>query len=130
MNVSIDNSSGFCWGVVRTVQIAEDQLEATRAERNTYVRAMIAFEREKRDFTLFEDEITLTVRSEYRILEQEIIERDASDSSRDVSPLTKASDATEIDTTLLSIDEQVEKIVSLAQAYIKTDSLISQYLKF
>ena len=37
MNVSIDNSSGFCWGVVRTVQIAEDQLEATRAERNTYV---------------------------------------------------------------------------------------------
>ena len=37
MNVTIDNSSGFCWGVVRTVQIAEDQLEATRKDRNVYV---------------------------------------------------------------------------------------------
>jgi 4-hydroxy-3-methylbut-2-enyl diphosphate reductase len=36
MNVTIDRSSGFCWGVVRTVQIAEDQL-ANRAERNVYV---------------------------------------------------------------------------------------------
>ncbi|MBP7093978.1 MAG: 4-hydroxy-3-methylbut-2-enyl diphosphate reductase, partial [Candidatus Kapabacteria bacterium] len=37
MNVSIDRFSGFCWGVVRTVQIAEDQLAATRADRNVYV---------------------------------------------------------------------------------------------
>ncbi|MFN5875153.1 MAG: 4-hydroxy-3-methylbut-2-enyl diphosphate reductase, partial [Ignavibacteria bacterium] len=29
--------SGFCWGVVRTVQIAEDQLAAKRADRNVYV---------------------------------------------------------------------------------------------
>lgn len=37
MNVTIDTHSGFCWGVVRTVQIAEDQLEAPRTERNVYV---------------------------------------------------------------------------------------------
>ncbi|MCX6139868.1 MAG: 4-hydroxy-3-methylbut-2-enyl diphosphate reductase [Candidatus Kapabacteria bacterium] len=37
MIVSIDNHSGFCWGVVRTVQIAEDQLAATRSDRNVYV---------------------------------------------------------------------------------------------
>ena len=37
MNVSIDRQSGFCWGVVRTVQIAEDQLAASRADRNVYV---------------------------------------------------------------------------------------------
>ncbi len=37
MNVTIDNHSGFCWGVVRTVQIAEDQLAAPRVERNVYV---------------------------------------------------------------------------------------------
>jgi len=37
MNVRIDRFSGFCWGVVRTVQIAEDQLAATRANRNVYV---------------------------------------------------------------------------------------------
>ncbi|MCO6467031.1 MAG: 4-hydroxy-3-methylbut-2-enyl diphosphate reductase [Bradyrhizobiaceae bacterium] len=37
MNVSIDKHSGFCWGVVRTVKIAEESLEATRATRNVYV---------------------------------------------------------------------------------------------
>jgi len=37
MNVRIDRFSGFCWGVVRTVQIAEDQLASTRANRNVYV---------------------------------------------------------------------------------------------
>ena len=37
MKVTIDNSSGFCWGVVRTVQIAEDQLEESRKDRNVYV---------------------------------------------------------------------------------------------
>ena len=37
MHVTIDQSSGFCWGVVRTVQIAEDQLEASREGRNVYV---------------------------------------------------------------------------------------------
>lgn len=41
MEVTIDRHSGFCWGVVRTVQIAEDQLahhlESTREDRNVYV---------------------------------------------------------------------------------------------
>lgn len=37
MNVTIDQHSGFCWGVVRTVQIAEDQLAKERTERNVYV---------------------------------------------------------------------------------------------
>jgi len=30
MNVSIDQSSGFCWGVVRTVDIAEEEMESSR----------------------------------------------------------------------------------------------------
>jgi 4-hydroxy-3-methylbut-2-enyl diphosphate reductase len=39
MNVSIDKFSGFCWGVVRTVQIAEDQLAQKESanKRNVYV---------------------------------------------------------------------------------------------
>lgn len=36
LTVSIDQHSGFCWGVVRTVRIAEDQLEE-RTQRNVYV---------------------------------------------------------------------------------------------
>ena len=40
-------------------------------------------------------------------------ERDLIDSTRKESPLKKAEDAYEIDTTFLSIAEQVEKVVSL-----------------
>ncbi|NQW29394.1 MAG: 4-hydroxy-3-methylbut-2-enyl diphosphate reductase [Ignavibacteria bacterium] len=36
MKVTIDKQSGFCWGVVRTVQIAEQQLN-DKTERNVYV---------------------------------------------------------------------------------------------
>lgn len=37
MNVTIDKNSGFCWGVVRTVRIAEDQLLSDREKRKVYV---------------------------------------------------------------------------------------------
>lgn len=42
-------------------------------------------------------------------------ERDRIDSTRTESPLLKAEDAIEIDTSLLEFDDQVEQIVSLAQ---------------
>jgi cytidylate kinase len=41
--------------------------------------------------------------------------RDLKDSSREHSPLEKAKDAIEIDTTKLSIDAQVNEIVSLIE---------------
>jgi 4-hydroxy-3-methylbut-2-enyl diphosphate reductase len=37
MTVTIDAQSGFCWGVVRTVQIAEENLAESREHRNVYV---------------------------------------------------------------------------------------------
>jgi cytidylate kinase len=46
---------------------------------------------------------------------QDIELRDLKDSSREHSPLEKAKDAIEIDTTKLSIDAQVNEIVSLVQ---------------
>ncbi|USS92749.1 (d)CMP kinase [Fructilactobacillus ixorae] len=48
-----------------------------------------------------------------KTLQQEIAERDYKDSHRAVSPLRKAPDATEIDTTALSIAEVVERIADL-----------------
>lgn len=51
-------------------------------------------------------------------LEQEIRERDAVDSSREHSPLKKADDAFVLDTTNLSIEEQVEEIVAKAKNII------------
>lgn len=51
-------------------------------------------------------------------LEKEILERDRIDSGRAVSPLTKADDAIELDTTHLSIEEQVTFIVEKARKII------------
>jgi cytidylate kinase len=51
-------------------------------------------------------------------LEAEIAERDKRDSEREISPLKKAPDATEIDTSSLTFNEQVGKIVELAQAIV------------
>lgn len=36
MNVTINNKSGFCWGVVRTVEIAEETLQKNNGQ-NTYI---------------------------------------------------------------------------------------------
>jgi len=41
--------------------------------------------------------------------------RDAIDSGRETAPLRQADDAVVIDTTSLSFDEQVERIVALAR---------------
>jgi cytidylate kinase len=48
---------------------------------------------------------------------RQIMERDKIDSERSDSPLTKADGAAEIDTTSLTIDQQVESILSLVHAY-------------
>ncbi|MGQ9799122.1 MAG: (d)CMP kinase [Ignavibacterium sp.] len=48
-------------------------------------------------------------------VKQNILERDRIDSSRDVSPLTKSPDAVEIDTSNLSIEQQVEQILEEAK---------------
>jgi len=58
------------------------------------------------------------IEKDFYELEKEILARDVRDSSRENSPLMKASDAIELDTTNLSIEEQVEKIVSFAKERI------------
>lgn len=45
------------------------------------------------------------------VLTDEIVKRDALDSGREVSPLRKATDAIEIDTTFMTIEEVVEVII-------------------
>lgn len=51
----------------------------------------------------------------YEQVLQELIERDERDSTRSVAPLRKAPDAVEIDTTNMTIDEVVDKIVELVR---------------
>ncbi|WP_034670706.1 (d)CMP kinase [Ectobacillus panaciterrae] len=47
-------------------------------------------------------------------LQEEIAQRDKLDSEREVAPLKKADDAIELDTTSLSIEEVVKKIMDIA----------------
>ena len=51
--------------------------------------------------------------SDYETILKEIKERDFKDSTREIAPLKKADDAIEIDTTSLTIDEVVDKIINL-----------------
>lgn len=52
-------------------------------------------------------------------LADELANRDKQDSTRDVSPLKKANDAIELDTSSLSIDDQVTFIVQKAKEKLK-----------
>ena len=52
-------------------------------------------------------------------LEQEIVERDRFDSSRKASPLCKARDAIELDTSDLTIEEQVQFVIDEARKAIE-----------
>ena len=65
---------------------------------------------------------TLLLESGLLTLEElitEMLERDRKDSSRKHSPLKKAEDAVEIDTTGISIEEQVNRIVEIVNKTIK-----------
>ena len=47
-----------------------------------------------------------------------LLERDRKDTTRADSPLIKAKEAVEVDTTQMTFDEQVNKIVKLAEGII------------
>ncbi len=52
----------------------------------------------------------------YESVLKDLIRRDETDSTREHSPLMKADDAIVIDTTALTIDEQVKKIIEIIQS--------------
>ncbi len=55
------------------------------------------------------------IKADLRDIEKEIKQRDRLDSSREIAPLKKAGDALVIDTSSLSIDQQVEKVLELVR---------------
>ena len=58
--------------------------------------------------------------ADLEMLKKEIAARDKLDSEREVAPLKKAEDAVEIDTTSLSIEEVVGKILTLVEERIES----------
>jgi cytidylate kinase len=59
------------------------------------------------------------IASEIEELEKEIVERDKKDTTRSISPLSKAEDAVVLDTTDLTIREQVDFIVKKAKEKLR-----------
>jgi cytidylate kinase len=55
----------------------------------------------------------------YENVLSELIERDKNDSSRELAPLTAAADAIHIDTTDLSVDQQVELMHKHISQYLE-----------
>ncbi|KGK88567.1 MULTISPECIES: (d)CMP kinase [unclassified Clostridium] len=61
----------------------------------------------------YEELLAKNITVKYDEILSDIIKRDYIDSNRDVTPLRKAEDAIEIDTSYLTIDEVVEKISNI-----------------
>lgn len=61
--------------------------------------------------------------SDIQTIEKEISSRDYQDMHRSASPLRKAEDAVEIDTSDLTIEETVDKISALAQPFLEKEEV-------
>lgn len=72
----------------------------------------------KRAIRRHKENVSKGYQSDLEQLKQEIAARDKLDSEREIAPLKKADDAIELDTTSLSINEVVEKIMGLTREKI------------
>ena len=98
------------------------------AELKFYIVASIMERARRRQEELSDNGVELPI---HRVVE-ELKERDRKDSTRKTSPLRKADDAIEIDTTDLTIDEQVGIILNYVEkattdsASVRSGSAVSQ----
>lgn len=81
------------------------------AEVKVFMTATVQ-ERARRRFAEMDGSESITLEQ----LEREIAARDQLDEQREFSPLVCAEDATVLDTTLMSIEEVVERIIAMAQS--------------
>ncbi|HET6871440.1 MAG TPA: (d)CMP kinase [Sporolactobacillaceae bacterium] len=90
-----------------------------RADVKVFLRASVSERAERR----YKEQVAKGMTTSLKELEQEIALRDKRDSEREVSPLVKAEDAVEIDTTSLSIEQVTDKILSLIKGADPCDAL-------
>jgi cytidylate kinase len=69
----------------------------------------------------YEELLSRGVKLDVRAIEADIHQRDRLDSSRSIAPLKAAPDAHIIDTSHLSIEQQVQKVLEIIRARQKTD---------
>ena len=84
------------------------------AELKVFMTADLEIRSKRRQKELFSQGATIPLEK----IVQNLAERDQIDSSREESPLRKASDAVEVDTSYMDFNEQVGQIVELSQSKI------------
>ncbi len=80
-----------------------------KADVKVYLTASSAVRAKRR----YDELISKGVEADLAKIEEEIIARDHQDMTREVAPLKKAEDATEIDSSYMTIDEVADRILSL-----------------
>ncbi|MDR4888737.1 (d)CMP kinase [Fredinandcohnia sp. QZ13] len=85
---------------------------------NAEVKIFLLASVEERAVRRHEENLSKGYQSDLEQLKSEIAARDKLDSEREVAPLRKAEDAIEIDTTSLSIEEVVAKIMDVVKERI------------
>ena len=80
---------------------------------NAEVKIFLVASVHERAVRRFKENQTKGIDTPLDILEKEIEERDYKDSHREISPLTQAKDAVLVDTTSLTIDQVVDKILEI-----------------
>ncbi|WP_367333788.1 (d)CMP kinase, partial [Lentilactobacillus sp.] len=86
---------------------------------NAEVKIFLIASVEERAQRRYKENIQKGINTPLNELQLEIEARDYKDSHRKISPLTKADDAVEIDTTSLSINQVVEKIAEVINKTLK-----------
>ncbi|WP_338749715.1 (d)CMP kinase [Bacillus sp. FJAT-52991] len=82
---------------------------------NAEVKIFLKASTEERAKRRYNENISKGIPSDLEKLKEEIALRDQIDSERAAAPLKKADDATELDTTSLTIDDVVEKIMAVVK---------------
>lgn len=80
---------------------------------NAEVKIFLTADVDSRAMRRYLDQVKIEPEVKYKDIRQDIIKRDIQDTTRIHSPLLKAEDAIELDTTNLNIDEVIDKIVDI-----------------
>ena len=88
------------------------------AELKVFMTADVDVRAERRQKELFEKDQLVN----FEEVKRNLIERDRLDTTRKDSPLMRADDAIVLDTTYITLDEQIEEVLNLATAIILRNS--------
>lgn len=88
---------------------------------NAEVKIFLIASVDERAERRYKENIAKGMDTSLEVLKQEIRDRDYKDSHRALSPLVKAKDAIEVDTTSMTINEVVEKISTIIEKYLTSN---------